>query len=208
MAFIDRVVENPGRYILTNADSGVVLGTFDLIRAEGEIYTTGTLLNALNLNTQTQLDSDVETIFTNAGMSVGTYQNEVSDALKFTADKIIAEQITLTPVSPFTLYGATPITAVKMGNVVMVNGVVKVTTNTVLDSTSKTVCTLPEGWRPAYSAYALTQSSGTLFALLDVTNAGQVRLGRLRDVSNSSGSFSPATPSTWLPFTITFIASN
>lgn len=207
MAFIDRVVENPGRYILTNADSGVVLGTFDLVRAEGEIYTPGTLLNALNLNTQTQLDSDVETIFTNAGMSAGTYQNEVSDALKFTADKIIAEQITLTPVSPFALSGASPITAVKMGNVVMVNGVVKVTQNTVLDSASKTVCTLPEGWRPANMVYALAQSSGTMFALLDVTTSGQVRLGRLRDVSNSSGSFSTATPSTWLPFTITFVAA-
>lgn len=208
MAFIDRVVEYPGRYTLTNVDTGTVLGTFDLVRAEGEVYTDGTLLNANNLNTQTQLDSDVETIFTNAGMSAGTYNNGMSDALKFAADRIIAEQITLSPVSPFILYGATPITAVKMGNVVMVNGVVKVTTNTVLDSTSKTVCTMPEGWRPAYSAYALVQSSGTSFALLDVTNNGQVRLGRLRDVSNSSGSFSTATPSTWLPFTITFIASN
>ena len=208
MAFIDRVVENPGRYTLTNVDTGVVLGVFDIARAEGEVYDPGTLLNANNLNAQTQLDSNVETIFTNAGMSVGTYQNEVSDALKFTADKIIAEQITLTPVSPFTLYGATPITAVKMGNVVTVNGVVKVTTNTALDATSKTVCILPEGWRPDNSVYALTQSSGTLFALLDVTNSGQVRLGRMRDVSNSSGSFSTATPSTWLPFTITFIASN
>ena len=88
MAFIDRVVEHPGRYILTNADSGVVLGTFDLVRSEGDEYTPGTLLNANNLNTQTQLDSDVETIFTNAGMSAGTYQNEVSDALSFLADMI------------------------------------------------------------------------------------------------------------------------
>ena len=208
MAFIDRIVEHPGRYILTNVDTGVQLGTFDLVRAEGEVYTDGTLLNANNLNTQTQLDGTVEDLFTAAGMTAGTYQNGVSDALKFTADKIIAEQITLSPVSPFALYGAAPITAVKMGNVVMVNGVVKVTTNTVLDATSKTVCTLPEGWRPANSVYALTQSSGTLFALLDVTNSGQVRLGRMRDVSNSSGSFSTATPSTWLPFTITFIAGN
>lgn len=207
MAFVDRVVENPGRFTLVNAETGIELGTFDLVRAEGEIYTPGTLLNALNLNTQTQLDSNVETIFTNAGMSAGTYQNEVSDALKFTADKIIAEQITLTPVSPFTLSGASPITAAKMGSVVMVNGVVKVTQNTVLDNSSKTVCTLPEGWRPASTVYALMQSSGTMFALLDVTNSGQVRLGRLRDVSNSSGSFSTATPSTWLPFTITFIAA-
>lgn len=208
MAFIDRIVEHPGRYILTNVDTGVQLGTFDLVRAEGEVYTDGTLLNANNLNTQTQLDGTVEDLFTAAGMTAGTYQNGVSDALKFTADKIIAEQITLSPVSPFALSGATPITAVKMGNVVMVNGVVKVTRNTVLDATSKTVCNLPEGWRPANLVYALAQSSGTMFALLDVTNSGQVRLGRLRDVTNSSGSFSTATPSTWLPFTITFIVGN
>lgn len=83
MAFIDRIVEHPGRYILTNVDTGVQLGTFDLVRAEGDVYTDGTLLNANNLNTQTQLDTTVETLFTNAGMTGGTYQNEISDALAF-----------------------------------------------------------------------------------------------------------------------------
>lgn len=207
MAFIDRVVEYPGRYILTNVDTGVQLGTFDLVRAEGEVYTDGTLLSANNLNTQTQLDSDVETIFTNAGMSAGTYQNEVSDALKFTADKIIAEQITLTPVSPFTLYGAAPITAVKMGNVVMVDGIVKVTTNTALNEAQKTICTLPEGWRPSYPVYTLTQSSGTSIALLDITAAGAVRLGRLRDMANANGAYTTATSSMWFPFTLTFVTA-
>ena len=50
MAFIDRVVEHPGRFTLTNADTGEVLGTFDLTRAEGTITTEGTQLNAANLN--------------------------------------------------------------------------------------------------------------------------------------------------------------
>ena len=204
MAFTDRIVQYPGRVKMTPVSGQT--DVYDMTAQEGTVTTEGTLLNAANLNQQTQLDSAVLEKFQNAGMG-GGYQNNVSDALDFTANKIIAEQITLSPVSPFALYGATPITAVKMGNVVMVNGVVKVTTNTALDATAKTVCTLPEGWRPAYSAYALTQSSGTLFALLDVTNNGQVRLGRLRDVSSSSGSFSTATPSTWLPFTITFVAA-
>lgn len=205
MAFTDRIVQYPGRVKMTPVSGET--NVYDMTAQEGTVTTEGTLLNAANLNQQTQLDSAVLEEFQNAGMAAGTYQNGVSDALKFTADKIIAEQITLSPVSPFALSGAAPITAVKMGNVVMVNGVVKVTQNTVLDSASKTVCTLPEGWRPANMVYALAQSSGTMFALLDVTTSGQVRLGRLRDVTNSSGSFSTATPSTWLPFTITFIVA-
>lgn len=54
MAFIDRVVEHPGRFTLTNADTGEVLGTFDLTRAEGTVTTEGTQLNAANLNQEIQ----------------------------------------------------------------------------------------------------------------------------------------------------------
>lgn len=50
MAFTNRVVEHPGRYQLVNADTGVVLGTFDLQRAEGTVTEEGTPLNADNLN--------------------------------------------------------------------------------------------------------------------------------------------------------------
>jgi hypothetical protein len=54
MAFIDRVVEHPGRYTLTNSKTGEVLGTFDFTRAEGTITTEGTQLNAANLNSELQ----------------------------------------------------------------------------------------------------------------------------------------------------------
>jgi hypothetical protein len=54
MAFIDRVVEHPGRFTLTNSETGEVLGTFDLTRAEGTITTEGTQLNAANLNSELQ----------------------------------------------------------------------------------------------------------------------------------------------------------
>lgn len=91
MAFIDRVVEYPGRYILTNAETGIELGTFDLVRAEGEVYTDGTLLNANNLNTQTQVDSALETLFETAGMSAGDYQNNMSDALNFLLENMNPE---------------------------------------------------------------------------------------------------------------------
>lgn len=86
MAFSDRVVEHPGRVKLTpvTGQSNV----YDMERAEGEEYSEGTLLNALNLNTQTQLDSTVETLYTTAGMTSGTYQNDMSDALAYILDKI------------------------------------------------------------------------------------------------------------------------
>ena len=51
MAFIDRAVEYPGRITLTDT-GGVVLGTYDVARDEGDVYTEGTLLNATNLNDQ------------------------------------------------------------------------------------------------------------------------------------------------------------
>lgn len=82
MAFTDRVVEHPGRVQLTNVSGDI----YDLERAEGDVYTEGTLLNASNLNTQTQLDSTLESLFTAAGMSGGTYQNGISDALGFLLD--------------------------------------------------------------------------------------------------------------------------
>ena len=203
MAFTDRVVEHPGRVKLTNVSGDI----YDITPYEGEVTAQGTLLNAANLNKETQLDGSVEDLFTAAGMTGGTYQNEMSDALKFTADKIIAEQITLTPVSPFDLYGITPITATRMGSMIVVSGVVKVTQNTVLDQTQRTICTLPEGWRPAYPVYAVTQSSGTSIALADITSAGQVRLGRLRDMASANGAYTTANTQMWFPFTLMFVTA-
>lgn len=50
MAFVDRIVDYPGRFILKDANSGTVFGTYDLVRDEGTIHEPGTLLNANNLN--------------------------------------------------------------------------------------------------------------------------------------------------------------
>lgn len=81
MAFTDRVVEYPGRVKLTPVTGQT--NVYDMERSEGAEYTVGTLLNALNLNTQTQLDNTVQNLFETAGMASGTYQNGVSDALGF-----------------------------------------------------------------------------------------------------------------------------
>lgn len=80
MAFIDRVVEFPGRVQLTNVSGDV----YDMVRAEGDEYTEGTLLNAANLNQQTQLDSIVQAKF--AMLETDTsYQNDMSNALNYLA---------------------------------------------------------------------------------------------------------------------------
>ena len=82
MAFTDRVVEHPGRVQLTNVSGDI----YDMTRQEGTVYTDGTLLNAANLNEQTQVDSAVESALNTAGMTSGTYDNVMSDALKFLLD--------------------------------------------------------------------------------------------------------------------------
>ncbi len=85
MAFVDRVTEYPGRIKLT-AVSGQT-DVYDVTRQEGEVYTAGTLLNATNLNKQTQLDSNVAAAFSAAGMG-SSAQNDVSNALKLLFDKV------------------------------------------------------------------------------------------------------------------------
>lgn len=52
MAFINRVVEHPGRVQLTDVSTGEVLGVFDVTRVEGEVTEEGTPLNADNLNNE------------------------------------------------------------------------------------------------------------------------------------------------------------
>ena len=51
MAFIDRVVEYPNRYLLEDG-GGVQTGPYTLIRDEGTITEAGTPVNATNLNTE------------------------------------------------------------------------------------------------------------------------------------------------------------
>lgn len=80
MAFVDRVVEYPGRVKLTPVTGQSNI--YDMERAEGTEYTEGTLLNATNLNAQTQLDASVQTIYSNLETDTSK-QNDVSNALYF-----------------------------------------------------------------------------------------------------------------------------
>lgn len=51
MAFVDRVVEYPNRFTLTDTNNNVT-GPYTLTRDEGTVYYDGTLLNAANMNDQ------------------------------------------------------------------------------------------------------------------------------------------------------------
>ena len=82
MAFTDRVVEHPGRVKLTNVSGDI----YDITPYEGEVTAPGTLLNAANLNQQTQLDSDTAQAFSDAGASMDR-QNDMSGALAFLLEK-------------------------------------------------------------------------------------------------------------------------
>lgn len=88
MAFTDRIVEYPGRVKMTPVSGQT--NVYDMTREEGDVYEDGTLLNAANLNTQTQLDNTVQNLFETAGMASGAYQNGVSDALGFLISSRIA----------------------------------------------------------------------------------------------------------------------
>lgn len=85
MAFIDRIVDYPGRVVLTPVTGET--NTYDMTRAEGLVTVEGTLLNAANLNQQTQLDPTVESAYTAAGAGSDT-NNPMSDALKFVLGKV------------------------------------------------------------------------------------------------------------------------
>ena len=74
-----------------------------------------------------------------------------------------------------------------------------------LNATEHTVCTIPEGYRPAYTQYYLQQSSTTSFFLVTVTSAGAVRVSRLRNVANSNGSYTNAATNSWFPIHATYV---
>lgn len=85
MAFIDRIVDHPGRVVLTPVTGET--NTYDITRAEGIVTEEGTLLNASNLNKETQLDPTVAAAYTAAGAGSDT-NNGMSDALKFVLGKV------------------------------------------------------------------------------------------------------------------------
>lgn len=99
MAFIDRVVQYPGRVSLTPVSGQP--NVYDMRQQEGTVHTQGTQLNANNLNKQTQLDSSVASLF--SAIQTSTKQNEMSSALNAVYErlKLFDQQLEMS-VNPWT----------------------------------------------------------------------------------------------------------
>lgn len=122
---------------------------------------------------------------------------------KLLARMLTTQTQTLAPESGWTLYGSAPIEAKRVLNTVHINGAVKLTANTTLNSTQKKVCSLPASLRPAYPVYAVCQGSGTSIFLVRVDSDG-VSIGRLRDMASANGSFSTGDTGMWFPISISY----
>lgn len=108
--------------------------------------------------------------------------------------------------SKFVRYGtaATAPRYKRVGNTVYLQGQVKPTASIAINATEIILFTLPAGYRPANDIITLHQGSGTSFWMTRVNKAGEVYVGRARDVGNASGAYTTAPTTYWMPFNITF----
>lgn len=114
---------------------------------------------------------------------------------------------TITLESGWTDYDAngTPVIR-RQGRNVYLRGVIKPTSAVTLGTTSVKVGQITETeFRPSELAYALCQSSGTRFYLLQVNSSGEIYFGRLRDIGEDNNTYLEAGTSSWFPFSISWI---
>lgn len=106
--------------------------------------------------------------------------------------------------SDFAMYGtSTNDNAVryrKDGRIVEVRGIVTPTSDIAGSTAIYPICTLPVGYRPTSSVYAICQGSSNCTWLLRVANNGEVGFSRYRNGNTTA----TAAAGTWLPFQITF----
>lgn len=106
--------------------------------------------------------------------------------------------------SNFAMYGtSTSDNAVryrKDGRLVEVRGIVTPVSDIAGGTTIYPICTLPVGYRPTSSVYAICQGSSNSTWLLRVANNGEVGFSRYRNGNTTA----TAAAGTWLPFQITF----
>lgn len=88
----------------------------------------------------------------------------------------------------------------KDGRIVEVRGIVTPTSDIAGSTTIYPICTLPVGYRPTSSVYAICQGSSNCTWLLRVANNGEVGFSRYRNGNTTA----TAAAGTWLPFQITF----
>ena len=88
----------------------------------------------------------------------------------------------------------------KDGRVVEIRGIVKPINDIAYGTDMHKIITVPDGYRPSTTIYALCQGSGNCVWLLRVNTNGAVELSRYRNGSTNT----TATAGTWLPFQITY----
>lgn len=94
----------------------------------------------------------------------------------------------------------------RVGKIVQLTGWAKPKSSMTIDADNpKTVCTLPEQFRPNATLEVLCQGSQMAIFLLTVTSNGDVAISRYR-FTNSTSTTYPSVPNTaWLPFNVTWI---
>lgn len=113
--------------------------------------------------------------------------------------------ITVTPNSNFTTYST--IRYRKLNGIVQLVGALSpATTATLADGADNVVAfTLPEGYRPSSNMDILCQGSLLSIFLFRLKTSGDVAVGRYRDSFDRYPT--SVAVSTWLPFSVTFIAT-
>lgn len=89
------------------------------------------------------------------------------------------------------------------GNVCTLYGAVKPTASVTMDATQRNLFTLPAGYRPTQVVAQVCQASARRVFLLRIETTGEVSVSRLRDTNSSS--YSSASTTEWLPFTVTYV---
>ena len=91
----------------------------------------------------------------------------------------------------------------KSGGVCTLYGAVKPTASVTMDETKRNLFTLPSEYRPSQVIAQVCQASSRKIFLVRIETTGEVSVSRLRDMRSSS--YSSATTSEWLPFTVTYV---
>lgn len=114
---------------------------------------------------------------------------------------------TVTLESGWTLYDANGTPSIRrQGRNIYIRGVLKPTSAITLGTTSVKVAQINNSdFYPSELVYALCQSSGTRFYLLQINSSGEVFFGRLRDIGGNNGEYIEAGTSSWFPFSLSWI---
>lgn len=94
----------------------------------------------------------------------------------------------------------------RVGKIVQFTGWAKPTINMTIDANNpKTICTLPEQFRPNANLEILCQGSQMAIFLLDINPSGTVQVSRYRFTNSTSSTYPSISSGAWLPFNATWI---